>query len=273
MRRAGKGFSTGLASWLKSIDLDAEERDYKLKAAEKWAAAGAACAADGSDWAERLKQASESGNLVDSFAQTWLRNRIDDHPDQLREAFGQLYEAGTVEPSRRSLSELGSWDEYVSPGDRTVFASCVLLGRDPTTFAPYRPTLGEELGRPGRRDRWRDSTRALRRTAVAVRRTARAVGWRGAAAARPTGRSGPGLGSLEVVAARHLATPQAGGARALARGRTGAVRVERGAGICPTMERRGVAGARRRTSWATPRQSSPAFAAGPCPTRRTSRPG
>lgn len=46
------------------VDLDAEERDYKLKAAEKWAAAGAACAAGSADWAERLRQAAAAGNFV-----------------------------------------------------------------------------------------------------------------------------------------------------------------------------------------------------------------
>ena len=39
--------------------------------------------------------------------------------------------------------QLGSWGEYVSPGDRTVFASCLLLGRDASSFAPYRPALGK----------------------------------------------------------------------------------------------------------------------------------
>ncbi len=81
---AGSRFSCGPASSPRVIDLDAEERDYKLKAAEKWAAAGAACADSSEDWAERLKQASGAGNLIDSFAQTWLRNRILDHPDEVR---------------------------------------------------------------------------------------------------------------------------------------------------------------------------------------------
>ena len=48
------------------------------------------------DWAERLKQAAGAGNLVDSFAQTWLRNRIQDHPDEVRAAFGKLYAAGSL---------------------------------------------------------------------------------------------------------------------------------------------------------------------------------
>lgn len=124
------------------VDLDAEERDYKLKAAEKWAAAGAACAAGSADWAERLRQAAAAGNFVDQFAQTWLRNRIQDHPDEVRAAFGQLHTSGVVDAIDAFGEELGSWGAYVSPGDRTVFASCLLLGVDLTSFPPYRPALG-----------------------------------------------------------------------------------------------------------------------------------
>lgn len=125
------------------VDLDSEERDYKLKAAEKWAAAGRACLNDDPDWAERLKQACGAGNLVDSFAQTWLRNRIEDHPDEVREAVGQLFDSGSASAVEEFASRLNSWDIYVSPGDRTVFASCILLGADPASFAPYRPTLSK----------------------------------------------------------------------------------------------------------------------------------
>ena len=63
-------------------------------------AAGAACAANSHDWSERLKQASGAGNLVDSFAQTWLRNRILDHPDEVRVSLRRSCTPRA--PSRRS---------------------------------------------------------------------------------------------------------------------------------------------------------------------------
>lgn len=125
------------------VDLDTEERAYKLKAAQKWFAAGQACLNGDDDWAERLKQASGAGNLVDSFAQVWLRNRIKDRPDELREAVGRLHVAASVTAVDEFAQTLGSWGEYISPGDRTVFASCVLLGADSSAFAPYRPALGK----------------------------------------------------------------------------------------------------------------------------------
>lgn len=218
------------------IDLDLEERDYKLKAAEKWAAAGAACAAGSADWAERLKQASGAGNLIDSFAQTWLRNRVLDHPDDVRAAFGELYTAGTAEAVEEFGERLGSWGEYVSPGDRTVFASCLLLGRDASSFAPYRPTLGkawaERVGvaagtTPGERyaallslcdglrERWADDEPRLR-----DRLDAQGIAW--VVLKWPPPDTWPPIERAELEHWRE--------------GRTGAVRVDRGAGTCPTME-------------------------------------
>lgn len=176
-----------------AVDLDAEERSYKLKAAARWAAAAEACVTGEPDWAERLKQALGAGNLVDPFAQTWLRNRVADRPDDVRAAFGDLYAAGTLEAVQEFSERLGGWGEYVSPGDRTVFASCVLLGRDPGSFVPYRPVLAkawaERVGEPagetpaeryaallslcdGLLERWQDQEPALR-----DRLDAQGLGW------------------------------------------------------------------------------------------------
>jgi 5-methylcytosine-specific restriction protein B len=218
------------------IDLDAEERGYKLKAAEKWALAGEACAVNAPDWSERLKQASGAGNLVDSFAQTWLRNRIEDHPEEVRAALAQLYTAGTVDAVERFGEQLGGWGEYVSPGDRTVFASCLLLGRDVKTFAPYRPVLaktwaervGQEPGATPRErytkllelcddllERWAEREPPLR-----DRLDAQGLGWAVLKWAPPAT-----WAPLKRAELQHWRD-----------GATGEVTVDRGAGICATME-------------------------------------
>ncbi|MGW5192428.1 AAA family ATPase [Kribbella sp. NPDC004138] len=221
---------------VEDIDLDTEERDYKLKAAEKWAAAGAACTAGSPDWAERLRHAAAAGNFVDPFAQTWLRNRIQDHPDEVRAAFGQLHSAGVVDAVDAFAEELGSWSEYVSPGDRTVFASCLLLGVDPTAYPPYRPALGTGWAArvgdrpgssPGERysallslcdgllERWGDERPQLR-----DRLDAQGLGWVVLKWAPPD--TWPPMRSAEL---QHWRT-----------GATGDVRVERGTGVSPIME-------------------------------------
>ena len=218
------------------IDLDSEEREYKLKAAEKWAAAGTACAANDPDWPDRLKQACGAGNLVDSFAQTWMRNRIIDHPEEVRVAIADLYSGGTAAAVDAFGQALGSWGEYVSPGDRTVFAACVLLGRDPTAFAPYRPALGkvwaERVGEPagttpgeryasllmlcdGLLERWADESPRLR-----DRLDAQGLGWVVLKWAPPDTWL-----PLKRAELQHWRD-----------GRTDEVRVDRGSGICPTME-------------------------------------
>ena len=219
-----------------AIDLDADERAYKLRAAEKWASAGVACLNNDSDWAERLKQASGAGNLIDSFAQTWLRSRILDHPEEVRTAFGELHAAGSVDAVDVFEGRLGSWGEYVSPGDRTAFAACILLGRDSATFAPYRPTLAQtwadRIGEPagstprerlvallafcdGLRERWTLEAPVLR-----DRLDAQGVGW----------------AVLKWAAPDTWPPIKRAALRQWREGQGGPVRVDRGSGICPTME-------------------------------------
>jgi len=147
-----------------------------------------------------------------------------------------LYTTGTVEAVDEFGEQLGSWGEYVSPGDRTVFASCLLLGRDPASFAPYRPALGrawaERVGEAagttpgeryatllslcdGLRERWTDEEPRLR-----DRLDAQGLGWAVLKWAPPD--TWPPMKRAELQHWRE--------------GRTDEVRVDRGAGICPTME-------------------------------------
>jgi 5-methylcytosine-specific restriction protein B len=126
------------------VDLDLEERDYKLKAAEKWAAAGAACASSAGDWPALLRRAAGAANLIDPFAQIWLRNRIEDRTDEVRAAFGELHADGTTPAIDAFRASLKSWGEYISPGDVTAFAATTLMGRDAAEHPPYRASFAQD---------------------------------------------------------------------------------------------------------------------------------
>jgi 5-methylcytosine-specific restriction protein B len=126
------------------IDLDEGERNYKLKAAEKWRSAGEACVNEAPDWWERLRAARNSGNIVDAFAATWLSNRHEDHAEEVRTAFADLFATGSTEGVDSFASALGSWGEYISPGNITTYASLVLMGIDAPTHPPYRATPVED---------------------------------------------------------------------------------------------------------------------------------
>ncbi|KGN41187.1 AAA family ATPase [Knoellia aerolata] len=129
------------------VDLDAEERNYKLVAAERWKAATAACLSGADDWAELLRRAAGSGNLVDPFSQTWLRNAIEKHPEQVREAFSTLGGAGDPNAIDAFEAALRSWGDYVSPGDITAFASLVLMAEKPEGRPPYRAQFVTDWGK------------------------------------------------------------------------------------------------------------------------------
>ena len=154
-----------------------------------------------------------------------------------------------------------------------MFASCVLLGRDPTSFAPYRPALGkawaERVGETagttpgeryatllslcdGLRERWSDEEPRLR-----DRLDAQGLGWAVLKWAPPD--TWPPMKRAELQHWRE--------------GRTDEVRVERGAGICPDDGGCRVGGAGRRAAWRDLRPRRAGSGAGPSRTRRTWPPG
>lgn len=158
MRISGATFRQWAMRYEQVIDLAAEERDYKLRVADRWSNALDAAGADDDGWQQLLRSAAGSGNLVDPFAQTWLRNQLDKTPDQVRAAFTDLRTAGTVDAIDDFADQLRSFGDYVSPGDITCFASMIFLAVDPTIHPPYRAQfvadwaklVGYQLGRTPR---------------------------------------------------------------------------------------------------------------------------
>ncbi len=149
-------------------------------------------------------------------------------------AFGQLYTAGTVE----AVEEFG---ESSAAGASTSVPGTALFRLLPAArprrvvVRSYRPALGkawaERVGEAAGTRRGSATRRCCRSAMACV-----SAGRRRAAAPRPARRSRPRLGGPEVGATRYVAADEARRAAALARGAHGEVRVDRGAGICPTME-------------------------------------
>lgn len=181
----------GLLEWARalgsSVDLDAEEREYKLEAARRWQQAGEACVSGAEDWKALVKRAKNYGNLLDQFAGSWLSNQMDGRSEAVRAAFAALYTAGSTAAVDDFASALGamtgSKDDYVSPGSITTLASLVLLGADSSSYAPYAASVvsdwaarvGETVGSSPRErldtlirlcdallDRWNDAGVELR---------------------------------------------------------------------------------------------------------------
>lgn len=130
------------------IDLDAEEREYKLEAARRWHRACEACVADAGDWKQLLTFAKNYGNLLDQFAGTWVSNRLKDHPDEVRTAIADLYSTGSTAGIDAFAGALAAIAEavggnagYISPGNITTLASLVLLGVDENSNAPYAASV------------------------------------------------------------------------------------------------------------------------------------
>ena len=141
---------TEFVGWAKkllpTLDLTAAERTYKLKSAESWGAAMAALQWKREEWPTLLKRAAGSGNLVDAFAQTWLRNAVDAQPDAVRSAFSTLTTDDAPAAIDTFADSLRGVNGYVSPGDLTTFASLVRFARDPESHPPYRAQFVTDWG-------------------------------------------------------------------------------------------------------------------------------
>lgn len=127
------------------VDLDANERNYKLEAASRWRKACEACVEGADGWQALLTNAKNFANLLDQYAGSWLSTQMEQRPEELRSAFAELYSAGSFDAvdafAEKLLAMKGSKDDYVSPGAMTTMASLVLLGVDSASHAPYTATV------------------------------------------------------------------------------------------------------------------------------------
>ncbi|WP_207346451.1 AAA family ATPase [Arthrobacter sp. E3] len=133
-------FMTFAAKFAQTVDLDAEEYDYKLVLAKRLEETRSAYAAGDPNWFTRLHKDLVSANLMDQYFMMRLVALGKASPDDLRRAIDVLWtDAVNVKDLDAFADTLRLFSpEKFTPGGLTMFASVLLLCRDPFSFPPYR---------------------------------------------------------------------------------------------------------------------------------------
>lgn len=131
------GFAAHFAT---TVDLDAEEYDYKLALAERLKSTREAYLAGHSDWFEMLRRDISSSNLMNQYFMMRLVDLGRTRPEELRKVIDILW---IGEPDVKGIDDFTEKlrpynPEQFSVGGIVGFASILLLGRDPRLFPPYR---------------------------------------------------------------------------------------------------------------------------------------
>ncbi len=146
------------------VDLDAEERNYKLAMADRLREATEAAREGDSVWITLFGKALRGTNLLSwQFVDSLLKAAQPD-PSQLRDAILGLVDA--ADP----LAQLDAFAEAVlefhpqaTPGNLAALGSVLLMGKDAPDFPPYRPEpvgqwaarVGQEADTSSARQRYR----------------------------------------------------------------------------------------------------------------------
>lgn len=126
-----------------SVDLDANERDYKLQLAERVHALRVAVQSS-QEWQDLLKRALGSpNNIVDFRVSDSLRRWATDEPEVAAHALEALWD-----DTRDTADAIAAFADQLpvsisGAGTRASLASYLLLGLDPTAVAIYRPSTYE----------------------------------------------------------------------------------------------------------------------------------
>ncbi|BCW57853.1 hypothetical protein StoSoilB20_12000 [Arthrobacter sp. StoSoilB20] len=128
------------ALFAKSVDLDADEYDYKMALAERLRKAREIYLNRDTEWFEVLRRDISSSNLVNQYFMMRLVDLGRSKPGELRQAIDLLWDG---EPEVRCIDDFAALlrphnPEQFSVGGIIGFASILLLARDPFTFPPYR---------------------------------------------------------------------------------------------------------------------------------------
>jgi len=135
------------AEFAKTVDLDAEEYDYKLALAKRLQTTRAAYVDGNAEWFEMLRRDISSSNLMNQFFMMRLVDLGRTRPEELRRVVDVLW-LGDPDPKRidEFTVQLRPYNpEQFSVGGIVGFASILLLGRDPFVYPPYRARAAKKF--------------------------------------------------------------------------------------------------------------------------------
>ena len=130
------------ARFAADVDLDREEREYKVQTAERIAAALQQLDAGDEGWTTSMRSALNV-NLVDTFFRVAFFDDLRDHADEVGAAIATLIGPGprsdALDAFHRDLKSISGRGAYTT-GNATALGSLLFMSQDLAEFPPYRPT-------------------------------------------------------------------------------------------------------------------------------------
>jgi 5-methylcytosine-specific restriction protein B len=135
------------AHFARTVDLDAEEYDYKLALAERLKRTRQSYLEREQDWFESLYRDIASANLIDQYFMMRLVTMGRSEPDDLRRAMDVLWvgEAGPEDLDRFADVLRPYSPDRFTPGAITMFGSILLMARDPFAYPPYKAKISKDF--------------------------------------------------------------------------------------------------------------------------------
>jgi len=124
------------------VDIDTEERNYKLDLAQRLAAVREQLLADDPEWSTAflaVLNPSKQNLLHWRFVQNNVRPATHDHVDAIREAILLLWSGAPAVESLDAFTAKYRSVATISPGNATALGALLLMARDPASYPPYRP--------------------------------------------------------------------------------------------------------------------------------------
>ncbi len=136
-------FMSFAAVFADTVDLDAEEYDYKIALAERLKKTREAYAAEDPQWFEILRKDIAASHLMNQYFMMRLVDLGRTQPDELRNVIDLLW---VEEPDVKKIDDFTEQlrpynPEQFSVGGIVGFASILLLARDAHRFPPYRARM------------------------------------------------------------------------------------------------------------------------------------